>query len=108
MGVLHTVPVKRQAWVHENQHEQVLDVGGFGPSDRHVPWVQYTLWLDGRHHRDQKVTVLNQVQPLTPQKSILEWRGWWKDKFALFQRSATGEEGRLMPYCLLPTDNQGI
>ena len=21
MGVLHTVPVKRQAWVHENQHE---------------------------------------------------------------------------------------
>ena len=27
---------------------------------------------------------------LTTQKSILERQGWWKGKFALFQRPATG------------------
>ena len=49
-----------------------------------------------------------QVQlQLGTQKSILERRGWWKEKSALFQRRATWGEGRLMPYFLLPTDNQG-
>lgn len=72
MGVLRTVPGKCQAWVHESQDELVLDVGGFGPPDRHVTWVQYTLWLDCHHHQYQKVALLNQVQPLTAQKSILE------------------------------------
>ena len=72
MGVLHTVPGKCWASVHESQDGLVLDVGGFGPSNRHVTWVQYTLWLDCHHHRYQKVTLLNQVQLLTAQKSILE------------------------------------
>ena len=55
MGVLHTVPVKCQAWVHESQDELLLDVSGFGPSNRHVSWVQYALWLDCHHQWYQQL-----------------------------------------------------
>lgn len=38
LGVLQTVPVRCQAWVHKSQDELVSDVGRFGPSAGRVTW----------------------------------------------------------------------
>ena len=38
----------------------------------------------------------SRVQLLATRKPILERQDWWKGKFALFQRLATGAEGGLV------------
>ena len=77
-------------------------------SHHHCLIPEYVHHPQNKHCAHQRPPVTESGVPLLAAQKPIKRQSWWKVKFALFWRPATGGRGRFLSEGRLPpTDNQG-